>query len=65
MRDLLPEYNEQEQYQIGLEAGRDLAKMHLHPAPGTIQSWYIRSIKKHNAYVDAYKTCGIIIKNDD
>ena len=54
-----------EQYNIGIEAGKDLATMHTHEAPKDILPWYERAMKKHRKYLEAYKTCGIKIKNDD
>lgn len=56
---------EEEQYEIGLEAGKDLSRIHLHPAPSNIRSWYERTIQKHNRYVEEYKKYGIKIKNED
>jgi aminoglycoside phosphotransferase (APT) family kinase protein len=61
----LPFLTEREQYKIGMEAGRDLSRMHLHQAPPTIKPWYERAMKKHYKYLEGYKTCGIKIKNDD
>ncbi|MED2605015.1 aminoglycoside phosphotransferase family protein, partial [Bacillus thuringiensis] len=52
-------------YDIGIEAGKDLAKMHTYEAPNDILPWHERAMKKHSKYVEAYKTCGIKIKNDD
>ncbi|HDR6285790.1 aminoglycoside phosphotransferase [Bacillus cereus] len=64
-KKLLPTYSPKEQYDIGIEAGKDLAKMHTYEAPNNILPWYERAMKKHSKYVEAYKTCGINIKNDD
>lgn len=58
-------FKEREQYEIGIEAGKDLARIHLHPAPVTIKSWYERSIQKHNRYLMEYKKCGIKINHDE
>ncbi|MDF9596634.1 phosphotransferase [Bacillus cereus] len=62
---LLPQYKAREQYKIGLEAGKDLAKMHLYKAPSTIEPWYERVMEKHYRYLEEYRTCGIKIKNDE
>jgi aminoglycoside phosphotransferase (APT) family kinase protein len=62
---LLPTYTEEEQYQIGLEAGKELRKMHMYSAPLHIASWNLRQLEKCQRYVDAYKQCGISIKNDE
>lgn len=64
-KKLLPTYTPKEQYDIGIEAGKDLAKMHTYEAPKGILPWYERAMKKHSKYLEAYKTCGIKIKNDD
>ncbi|PGB02657.1 aminoglycoside phosphotransferase family protein [Bacillus toyonensis] len=64
-KKLLPTYTPKEQYDIGIEAGKDLAKMHTYEAPKCILPWYERAMKKHRKYLEAYKTCGIKIKNDD
>jgi len=62
---LLSTYSPKEQYDIGIEAGKDLAKMHTYEAPNDILPWHERAMKKHSKYLEAYKTCGIKIKNDD
>lgn len=64
-RDLLPFYSESDQFQIGVEAGKDLAKIHLFPAPVGFSAWDERQINKHLRYVEAYKESGLKIKNDD
>ena len=58
-------FNEKEQYEIGVEAGKDLARIHLHPAPSNVSSWYERTIQKHSRYIGEYKKSGIKIKNDE
>lgn len=63
--ELLPLYSEQEQFQIGLKAGKELWKMHLHQAPQTISPWYDRVTKKHKNYLEAYRSFGIKLKNDE
>ncbi|MFX3672907.1 MAG: aminoglycoside phosphotransferase family protein [Paenisporosarcina sp.] len=64
-KGVLPFLTEQDQYKIGLEAGKDLSRMHKHPAPLTIEHWYDRAMQKHYRYLEKYKTCGIKIENDD
>jgi aminoglycoside phosphotransferase (APT) family kinase protein len=46
-KKLLPTYSPKEQYEIGIEAGKDLAKMHTYEAPNNILPWYERAMKKH------------------
>ncbi|WP_313799905.1 aminoglycoside phosphotransferase family protein [Cytobacillus sp.] len=64
-RDVLPLFSTQEQYEIGLAAGKDLAKIHTVRAPASIEPWHSRIIKKHQKYVEAYQTCGVKIQGDD
>ncbi len=45
-KKLLPTYTPKEQYEIGIEAGKDLAKMHTYEAPEDILPWYERAMKK-------------------
>ncbi|MGD8192205.1 aminoglycoside phosphotransferase family protein [Brevibacillus ginsengisoli] len=61
----LPHYLDKEQYLIGVEAGRELKKMHCYEAPQTADSWYPRVIEKHKRYVAAYQTIGIHIPRAD
>ncbi|MGM7681148.1 aminoglycoside phosphotransferase family protein [Cytobacillus sp. Hm23] len=63
--EALPTLTEQEQMKIGIEAGRQLSRMHLYKAPLTIKPWYDRAMEKHYKYLEAYKSCGIKINNDD
>ena len=44
-KKLLPTYSPKEQYEIGIEAGKDLAKMHTYEAPNDILPWYERAMK--------------------
>ncbi|MFJ7310750.1 aminoglycoside phosphotransferase family protein [Peribacillus frigoritolerans] len=55
----------EEQYKIGMEAGRQLSRMHLYEAPSTVNTWYDRAMDKHYRYLSAYQSCGIKIKNDE
>jgi aminoglycoside phosphotransferase (APT) family kinase protein len=62
---LLPAYTDEKQYRIGLEAGKELRKMHMYYAPPHIESWHIRQFEKCQRYIEAYKQCSISIKNDE
>jgi len=64
-KSLLPTCSVQEQYVIGFEAGKDLARIHAYPAPKVTKPWYERAMIKHYNYLEAYKTCGIKINNDE
>ncbi|GIN58270.1 aminoglycoside phosphotransferase [Lederbergia ruris] len=62
--DELPLYTDQEQFNIGIEAGKELKKMHQYTAPNHVTSWYLRKMEKHKKYLDAYLTCEIKVKHD-
>ncbi|HWI48180.1 MAG TPA: aminoglycoside phosphotransferase family protein [Rummeliibacillus sp.] len=64
-KEAMPSLSEQEQYEIGLEAGKDLSRIHLHHAPTNIKHWYERAMQKHYRYLDEYKKCGIKINHAD
>lgn len=53
-----------DQFQIGLEAGEELRKMHQYKAPSHIKPWHDRKVKKHQKYVDAYWETGVRITHD-
>ncbi|MED4781101.1 phosphotransferase family protein [Brevibacillus choshinensis] len=57
-KDALIQLTEGEQYEIGREAGKELATMHTISAHPSVPDWYERCIQKHNRYVAAYKDCG-------
>lgn len=63
-REELPQYTENEQFVIGVEAGKELLKMHQYKAPEHIPPWYERKVKKHRSYLEAYKACGVKVKED-
>ncbi|WP_141502897.1 aminoglycoside phosphotransferase family protein [Paenibacillus luteus] len=52
--DALPTYSPDIQYAIGLEAGAELAKMHIWHAPASSESWHNRKLAKHKRYMDEY-----------
>ncbi|WP_409291407.1 aminoglycoside phosphotransferase family protein [Peribacillus sp. SCS-37] len=64
-RDVLPDLPDELQRQAGFDAGRDLWRLHQLSAPHGIAPWYKRAAAKHARYADAYKTCGIKIKEDE
>lgn len=63
--DALKNYSVDVQFNIGVEAGKDLRMMHQHEAPMDVAPWYERVIKKHRTYVDAYKKTGVSVKKAD
>lgn len=60
----LPLYTEEEQYKIGIEAGKELVKMHQLSAPLDIAPWHDRKLKKYRRYMREYSEVGVKIKND-
>ncbi|MBB3111249.1 aminoglycoside phosphotransferase (APT) family kinase protein [Paenibacillus phyllosphaerae] len=58
----LPLLNERQQYEVGVEAGRELARMHTIAAPGHIATWEERIVRKYENYRRAYETCGAELK---
>lgn len=62
--DEISKYSDQEQFNIGIEAGKELRKMHRISAPDYIPSWYSRKVEKHRKYIDAYLACEIEVNND-
>lgn len=62
--DEISKYSDQEQYNTGIDAGKELRKMHQLSAPDYISSWYSRKVEKHKKYIDAYLECEVKVKND-
>lgn len=62
--EVLAHLSDQEQYQIGYNAGVELQKIHGYIAPEGIASWNERKLKKHHEYLTKYKQLGIRIKKD-
>jgi len=63
--EALPHYTAEQQYQIGLDAGRELLKIHQYSSNSSIQSWYERKAAKHSAYMNRYASLGISIPHDE
>lgn len=53
--EALKDYSAAVQFNIGVEAGKDLLVMHQYEAPPGVAPWYQRITKKHKNYIDAYK----------
>ncbi|GAF66980.1 aminoglycoside phosphotransferase [Bacillus sp. TS-2] len=57
--------SEEEQYHIGQEAGKELLKIHQYLNPSSHStSWFSRKSQKHQAYLEAYLTCGMKVKHE-
>ena len=58
-------FSDEEQYNIGIKAGKILKKLHSISAPVDQEDWEQRMLKKFNYHLNEYKKCGIEIKNDN
>ncbi|MFS0656276.1 aminoglycoside phosphotransferase family protein [Bacillus sp. 179-C3.3 HS] len=58
-RESIQTRTDEEQYEIGRRAGRQLRKMHTYAAPPSIAPWDERATEKHERYVHAYQTSGV------
>lgn len=58
-------FSDEEQYNIGIKAGKILKKLHSISAPAEQEDWEQRMLKKFNYHLNEYKKCGIEIKNDN
>ncbi|MDF2961253.1 MAG: Aminoglycoside phosphotransferase [Paenibacillus sp.] len=61
---LLPLCTSDEQYRIGWEAGKDLLSMHRMQAPPQTTPWESRKLAKYKRVYEAYKECGITLKEE-
>ncbi len=55
-------YTLKKQYDIGIEAGKDLAKMHTYEAPRDLLPWHERAMKKHRKYLEHIKHAELKLK---
>ncbi len=63
LRKKSPKHSHQEQYNIGVEASKELKKC-INILPLTMYLHGIQERQKHKNYMDAYLKCGIKVKND-
>ena len=56
--------DEKVQYQIGVEAGKQLLLMHQLEAPQDMTTWYDRKTSKHARYMSAYSDSEVRLKNE-
>ncbi|RAV16648.1 aminoglycoside phosphotransferase family protein [Paenibacillus contaminans] len=61
----LPLLTEEEQFNIGVEAGLELLKIHQVSCPDDMKSWEERTAAKHRRYRKEYAECGVSIPNDE
>lgn len=62
---VLPSLTPERQYELGLEAGRYLRRIHTIPAPADLPSWEERFNRKIDRNINNYKNCDLRFKHDD
>ncbi|MCY9660695.1 aminoglycoside phosphotransferase family protein [Paenibacillus chondroitinus] len=62
--EILPSLSSDEQYQIGVEAGKELRVMHEIAAP-VMESWHDRRLLKHNRQYESYRNSGVKLPEED
>ncbi|MGL5151106.1 MAG: aminoglycoside phosphotransferase family protein [Clostridium sp.] len=65
VNQVVKELSYEEQYRLGVEAGKILKKMHSIKAPIGQEDWGERMVKKINNHLIKYKECGIKLSNDE
>lgn len=61
----LPKLAESKQYELGVESGRMLKKIHSISAPKEQEDWSIRFNQKTSDKIERYNACGIRFDGDD
>ena len=64
-RDVLPTLTDVQAYDLGIEAGRILKKIHTIPAPKEIEDWEIFFNCKMDRKIEMYKNCPLKYENGD
>lgn len=62
--EALPRMNQQSQWDVGMEAGAELRKIHRFKVEGQAEPWYIRKGKKHQRYMEKYRQCHVQMNRD-
>ena len=63
--DFLPELSEESQYDLGVQAGKILKKMHSITAPKNLMAWEQKMDRKIKRRLTAYKESGFLIPHED
>jgi len=63
--EVIATFSEEQQYDLGVQAGRILKRFHSIPAPDEQENWEQRMLKKFKIHIEKYKASGIKIANDD
>ena len=61
----LPERSPEEQYRLGITAGKILRQLHTISAPDTLPCWGERFAKKIDRRIKAYTLCGVRLPHDE
>ncbi|RED32233.1 aminoglycoside phosphotransferase family protein [Paenibacillus sp. VMFN-D1] len=61
----LPFLTKEEQFNIGIQSGFELKKIHQVICPDNIKSWDERMAAKHHRYRMEYTKCGVAINNEE
>ncbi|MDM5297984.1 aminoglycoside phosphotransferase family protein [Bacillus pumilus] len=64
-REFIHQRTNEEQYEIGRRAGKELRLLHTYAAPSTIKPWDERVMAKHERYVHAYHSSGVTFEHDE
>lgn len=62
--EVIERYTEQEQYQLGLQAGRILQRIHSIPAPPEQPQWEQRMLRKFQVHLERYRSSGVQVADD-
>lgn len=62
---VLPNLSENEQYAIGVKAGKNLKMIHSISAPDSIEDWYDRFNKINDGRIKSFFNCGVTVEGSD
>lgn len=65
LQDKIAQLSKEKQYQLGIEAGKILKKIHQIPIPEPKQSWEIRFNAKIDSKIKIYRECGFKLLGDE
>ena len=60
----ISKFSEEEQYKLGVNAGRYLKEIHSVNAPKSIEDWESRFNRKIDKKIENYKKCGVVLKDE-
>ena len=65
LRECWAELSEQRQYELGVQSGRYLRKIHSIPAPVNIENWSVQYNRKTDLKIQKYHDCGLRFNGDE